>query len=260
MAEESVVISRKGGVALIRLNEPKSMNALSAGIREGFYGALPGLLEDPEVRCIVITGTGDAFCAGGDIRNMGVKPAPAIRSRMQNSHGRFISRLLKAEKPVITAVNGAAAGAGFSLALLGDVILASRSAYFLTAFSRLGACPDLGLLATLPRAIGMARAKDILLTSRKVTADEAWQMGLVSRVVEPAALLDTAMETAEALAAAPTVTIGLIKRLLLRAYDTSIDEFLDQEAFAQAIAQSTEDFIEGVEAFRGKRKPKFKGR
>jgi 2-(1,2-epoxy-1,2-dihydrophenyl)acetyl-CoA isomerase len=191
---------------------------------------------------------------------MGVKPAPAIRSRMQNSHGRFISRLLKAEKPVITAVNGAAAGAGFSLALLGDIILASKSAYFLTAFSRLGACPDLGLLATLPRAIGMARAKDILLTSRKITADEAWQMGLVSRVVEPAALLDTAMETAEALAAAPTVTIGLIKRMLLRAYDTSIDEFLDQEAFAQAIAQSTEDFVEGVEAFRGKRKPQFKGR
>jgi 2-(1,2-epoxy-1,2-dihydrophenyl)acetyl-CoA isomerase len=236
------------------------MNALSAGIRDGFYGALPGLLDDPEVRCIVITGTGDAFCAGGDIRNMGVKPAPAIRSRMQNSHGRFISRLLKAEKPVITAVNGAAAGAGFSLALLGDIILASKSAYFLTAFSRLGACPDLGLLATLPRAIGMARAKDILLTSRKITADEAWQMGLVSRVVEPAALLDTAMETAEALAAAPTVTIGLIKRMLLRAYDTSIDEFLDQEAFAQAIAQSTEDFVEGVEAFRGKRKPQFKGR
>lgn len=260
MAEHSVIVTRKGGTALIQLNEPKSMNALSAGIRDGFYGALPGLLDDPEVRCIVITGTGDAFCAGGDIRNMGVKPAPAIRSRMQNSHGRFISRLLKAEKPVITAVNGAAAGAGFSLALLGDIILASKSAYFLTAFSRLGACPDLGLLATLPRAIGMARAKDILLTSRKITADEAWQMGLVSRVVEPAALLDTAMETAEALAAAPTVTIGLIKRMLLRAYDTSIDEFLDQEAFAQAIAQSTEDFIEGVEAFRGKRKPQFKGR
>jgi 2-(1,2-epoxy-1,2-dihydrophenyl)acetyl-CoA isomerase len=260
MAEHSVIVTRKGGTALIQLNEPKSMNALSAGIRDGFYGALPGLLDDPEVRCIVITGTGDAFCAGGDIRNMGVKPAPAIRSRMQNSHGRFISRLLKAEKPVITAVNGAAAGAGFSLALLGDIILASKSAYFLTAFSRLGACPDLGLLATLPRAIGMARAKDILLTSRKITADEAWQMGLVSRVVEPAALLDTAMETAEALAAAPTVTIGLIKRMLLRAYDTSIDEFLDQEAFAQAIAQSTEDFVEGVEAFRGKRKPQFKGR
>jgi 2-(1,2-epoxy-1,2-dihydrophenyl)acetyl-CoA isomerase len=260
MAEHSVIVTRKGGTALIQLNEPKSMNALSAGIRDGFYGALPGLLDDPEVRCIVITGTGDAFCAGGDIRNMGVKPAPAIRSRMQNSHGRFISRLLKAEKPVITAVNGAAAGAGFSLALLGDIILASKSAYFLTAFSRLGACPDLGLLATLPRAIGMARAKDILLTSRKITADEAWQMGLVSRVVEPAALLDTAMETAEALAAAPTVTIGLIKKMLLRAYDTSIDEFLDQEAFAQAIAQSTEDFVEGVEAFRGKRKPQFKGR
>lgn len=260
MSEESVVITRKGQVVLVRLNEPKSMNALSAGIREGLHGNLPAMIDDPEVRCIVITGTGDAFCAGGDIRNMGVKSAPSIRTRMQNSHGRFVSRLLKAEKPVITAVNGAAAGAGFSLALLGDIVLASKSAYFLTAFSRLGACPDLGLLATLPRAIGMARAKDILLTSRKVSADEAWQMGLVSRVVEPEALLETAMETAEILAQAPTVTIGLIKRLLLRAYDTSIDEFLDQEAFAQAIAQSTEDFMTGVEAFRAKKKPAFKGR
>lgn len=237
MSEDSVVITRKGQVVLVRLNEPKSMNALSAGIRDGLHGNLPAMIDDPEVRCIVITGTGDAFCAGGDIRNMGVKSAPSIRTRMQNSHGRFVSRLLKAEKPVITAVNGAAAGAGFSLALLGDIVLASKSAYFLTAFSRLGACPDLGLLATLPRAIGMARAKDILLTSRKVSAEEAWQMGLVSRVVEPEALLETAMETAEILAQAPTVTIGLIKRLLLRAYDTSIDEFLDQEAFAQAIAQ-----------------------
>lgn len=173
MSEDSVVITRKGQVVLVRLNEPKSMNALSAGIRDGLHGNLPAMIDDPEVRCIVITGTGDAFCAGGDIRNMGVKPAPAIRTRMQNSHGRFVSRLLKAEKPVITAVNGAAAGAGFSLALLGDIVIASKSAYFLTAFSRLGACPDLGLLATLPRAIGMARAKDILLTSRKVSADEA---------------------------------------------------------------------------------------
>ena len=260
MSEGPVIVTRKGAVATIRLNEPKSMNALSAGISEGLTAALDKLIDDPEVRAIILTGTGEAFCAGGDIRNMGVKRAPAIRTRMQHRYRTLVSRLLKAEKPVITAVNGAAAGAGVSVALTGDIIIASKSAYFLTAFSRLGACPDLGLLATLPRAIGMARAKDMLLTSRKVAADEAWAMGLVSRVAEPDKLMEMAMETAENLAAAPTVTIGLMKRLLLRAYDPSIDEFLEAEGFAQAVAQSTEDFEIGFTAFREKRKPQFKGR
>lgn len=259
MSESPVVVTRKGQVGIIRLNEPKSMNALSMPIREGFIAAFRAMVPDPEVRAIILTGTGNAFCAGGDIRNMGLKRAPEIRTRMQNTY-KWIGEFLKAEKPVITAVNGAAAGAGMSMALTGDIILASREAYFVTAFSRLGACPDLGLLATLPRAIGTARAKDILMTSRKVSAEEAWQMGLVSRVVDPDKLMDTALETAEAIAAAPTVTIGLIKRLMLRAFDPSIDEFLEMEGFAQAIAQSTEDFEEGFTAFREKRKPKFKGR
>ncbi len=259
MAENSVIVARKGATAIIRLNEPKSMNALSATIRDGLVPALSQASDDPEVRAIILTGTDGAFCAGGDIRNMGVRRAPAIRTRMQGTH-KWIADLLKTEKPVITAVNGAAAGAGFSLSLLGDIIIAQKDAYFMTSFMRLGACPDLGLLATLPRAIGMARAKDLLLSSRKVSADEAWQMGLISRVVEPGKLMDTAMETAETLAAAPTVTIGVMKRLLLRAYDTSIENFLDEEAFGQAIAQSTEDFEEGAKAFREKRKPAFKGR
>lgn len=259
MSEASVIVTRHGGTAVIRLNEPQSMNALSAGIRDGLTGALDQLIPDPETRVLVITGTAAAFCAGGDIRNMGLKRAPQIRSRMQGSYS-WVNRLLKAEKPVITAVNGAAAGAGVSVALMGDIIIASRTAYFMTAFARLGACPDLGLLATLPRAIGMARAKDMLLTSRKISAEEAWSMGLVSRVAEPDQLMATALEAAEQLAAAPTATIGLMKRLLLRAYDPSIDEFLEQEGFAQAIAQSTEDFEEGFTAFREKRKPKFKGR
>lgn len=259
MSEEPVIVTRKGPIAIVRLNEPKTMNALSSTIKDGLAKDIPGLASDPEVRAIIITGTGNAFCAGGDIRNMGVRRAPEIRKRMQGTYT-WVTQILKAEKPVITAINGAAAGAGVSVALLGDIILASKSAYFMTAFSRLGACPDLGLLATLPRAIGMARAKDMLLTSRKVTAEEAWQMGLVSRVIEPDQLMAQALEAAEQLAAAPTATIGLIKRLLLKAYDPSIDEFLEQEAFAQSIAQSTEDFQAGVAAFREKRKPEFKGR
>lgn len=259
MSEDAVVVTRKGAVAIIRLNEPKSMNALSIPIREGFSRAIDALLPDPDVRAIILTGTGNAFCAGGDIRSMGVKRAPDIRARMEGTY-KWLGTFLKSEKPVITAINGAAAGAGFSMAMTGDIILAAREAFFSTSFTRLGACPDLGILATLPRAIGTARAKDLLMTSRKVSAEEAWQMGLVSRVVDGDRLMDVAMETAEALAAAPTVTMGLIKRLMLRAYDTSIDEFLALEAYGQAIAQTTEDFAEGVEAFRAKRKPRFKGR
>lgn len=259
MSDGGVVITRKGAVTILRLNEPKSMNALSRTIVAGLVEGIGQALSDPDVRCIVLTGTDSAFCAGGDIRNMGINRAPAVRSRMLSTY-KWVADLLKAEKPVITAVNGAAAGAGFSVALMGDIILAQKDAYFVTAFSRLGACPDLGLLATLPRAVGMARAKDMLLTSRKIGAEEAWQMGLVSRVVEPGKLMDVAMETAETLAAAPTVSIGLIKKMLLKAYDTSIDNFLEQEAFGQAIAQATEDFEIGFTAFREKKKPLFKGR
>ena len=259
MSEDAVVVTRAGAVAIIRFNEPKSMNALSMSIRNGFERAVDQVVPDPEVRAIVLTGTGNAFCAGGDIRMMGQKRAPEIRLRMQGAY-KWLGAFLKSEKPVIVAVNGAAAGAGMSIALSGDIIIASREAFFMSAFTKLGACPDLGLLATLPRAIGTARAKDILMTSRKVSAEEAWQMGLVSRLADPDKLMTVAMETAEAVAAAPTVTMGLIKRLMLRSFDPSIDEFLEMEGFAQAVAQSTEDFEEGVAAFRDKRKAKFKGR
>lgn len=260
MSEPSVVLTREGSVAIIRLNEPRTMNAMSAGIKEALVRDLPSLLDDPDVRCLLITGTGDAFCAGGDIRNMAERRPKDTRERMRKNYYGWVSRLLKAEKPVVMAVNGAAAGAGVSLALMGDLVLASRTAYFTTAFARLGVVPDLGLIATLPRAIGMARAKDMLLTTRKVPAEEAWQMGLVARLVEPLELMPQAIEAAQALANGPTITLGLIKRLLQRAYEGSFDEYLEAEAFAQAVAMSTDDFQEGVAAFREKRRPKFQGR
>jgi 2-(1,2-epoxy-1,2-dihydrophenyl)acetyl-CoA isomerase len=259
MAEQPVVVTMEGHVAILRLNEPKSMNAMSASIREGLTREIPRLLDDPQVRCLVITGTEGAFCAGGDIRNMGEETPKQTRERMRRHYDGWARRLLKAEKPVVMAVNGAAAGAGVSLALMGDILIASRDAYFATAFAKLGVVPDLGLIATLPRAIGMARARDMLLTSRKVPAEEAVQMGLVARVTEPDRLMPAALEAAQALASGPTVTLGLIKRLLQRAYDGSFDEYLEAESFAQAVAMSTDDFREGVAAFRAKRKPAFKG-
>jgi len=257
---EAVKVERHGAVAVLRLDDPSAMNALSPAVKAGMEANVPRLVADAAVRAIVITGTGKAFCAGGDIRAMDDRRATDTRARMHRHYRGWASRLLKSEKPVVMAVNGAAAGAGVSLALMGDIIIASRTAYFTTGFARLGAVPDLGLIATLPRAIGMARARDMLLTSRRVPADEALQMGLVARVTEPADLMPAALEAAHALASGPTVTLGLIKRLLQRAYDHSFDEYLEAEGFAQAVAMTTEDFEEGVAAFKEKRKPRFQGK
>jgi len=257
--EPSVRVERNGAVATLVLNEPRSMNAMSAGIKAGIEDNLPGLLADPLVRAIVITGTGKAFCAGGDIRSMDDRGTLSVKTRMTRSY-RWLIPLLTADKPIICAVNGAAAGAGLSLALTGDIILASRDARFKAGFPGLGAAADLGLAYTLPRAIGYQRASDILLTNREVSADEAHAMGLAARLTDPEALMATAMETARALAAGPTVSLALTKRLLRRAYELPIEGFLEFEAMSQVVAFGSEDFDEGVAAFKGKRKPDFRGR
>jgi 2-(1,2-epoxy-1,2-dihydrophenyl)acetyl-CoA isomerase len=255
----SVVVERDGPVATLRLNEPQTLNALSASIKAGLAAAVDEVLDDPEIRVIVLTGTGRAFCAGGDIRAMSDRQPVSVRTRMKAAHD-WLYPLLATEKPIVAAVNGVAAGAGFSLALAGDIIVASEDARFKAGFPGLGAAPDLGLAYTLPRAIGLNRAKDILMTNRDVPAAEALAIGLVARLVPAADVMATALTLARELAEAPGVSLGLTKLLLRRGAELSLDAFLGVEGLSQAVAFASDDFAEGVAAFQGKRKATFQGR
>lgn len=256
-SKNAVIVERQAGVGIVRLNQPQTMNALSPDIKAGLETHIPALITDPAIRCLLLTGTGKAFCAGGDIRSMkGDRSAPVVRRRMHSVHD-WAGGLLDCEKPLICAVNGAAVGGGLGLALLGDIIFASSDAYFMSGFSKLGAVPDVGLVMTLTRAIGSLRANEMLLLNRKYMAEEAAQIGLANRCFSPETLMAEATAAARAIADGPTTSIGLTKMLARRAHQDSVEEFLEREAFAQSVAFGSPEFAEGVDAFLGKRAPKF---
>lgn len=258
---DEVKLERRGAVAVLRLDDPAVMNALSPAVKAGMEALVPKVLADDTVRAIVITGTGKAFCAGGDIRSMqdpAQRNAKAVRRRMQATHD-WSRALLDADKPVIAAVNGAAVGGGLALALLADIVIASSTAYFMSGYSKLGALPDLGVLQTLPWAIGSLRAKEMILLNRRYSAEEAAQIGLANRCVAPEKLMDEAMAAAQEIASGPAAMLTMSKVMMKRAYEASVEEFFEREAIAQGVAFGSPEFSEGVEAFLAKRKPRFNG-
>ncbi len=256
---EAVELEYHGAVAILRLNDPGALNALSPAVKAGMQKNVPRVLSDSNVRAVILTGTGKAFCAGGDIRAMkdpGSRQAPAVRNRMQAVH-EWGRALLDADKPVIAAVNGAAVGGGLALALLADIVIASRDAYFMSGYSKLGALPDLGVLQTLPWAIGSLRAKEMIMLNRRYTAEEAVQIGLANRCVAPEKLMDEAMAAAQEIVNGPTAMFTMSKVMMKRAYEASVEDFFEREAVSQAIAFGSAEFAEGVDAFLSKRKPQF---
>lgn len=246
---------RHGAVLRVAMQDAAHRNPLSRAMKLALQAAADEWAQDASLRCLLLTGSEHYFCAGGDLSTLAEDRSPiAARARLATSHD-LLRTLMETEKPVVTAINGAAVGAGMSLALAGDVIVARDDAWFAAAFPKVGVLPDFGVLHNLPRAVGMAKAKDLLMTGRRVDAAEALDMGLVSRVL-PVDDFDAAvLKIATQLAEGPPVSLGLTKTLL----NAGLQDFLPKESLAQAVVFSTEDFSEGINAFQQKRSPKFAG-
>jgi 2-(1,2-epoxy-1,2-dihydrophenyl)acetyl-CoA isomerase len=255
----SIRVSKEGGVATVLLDRPEKLNALSAEMYEQLAERFTAFDADEDVRAIVLRGAGRAFCAGGDVGTMGGHDVVSGRARSKRHH-RAILALYHCEKPVIAAVRGPAAGVGLSLALACDLVLASESAYFLAAFKNVGIPPDGGAVFFLTQHLGLARAKDIAYTARRVPAAEAKEMGLVARVVPDERLEAEAQALAAELAASATFALRLAKRMFHAMYSPGLESLLEMERLALASARLTRDHQEGVAAFREKRPPRFEGR
>jgi 2-(1,2-epoxy-1,2-dihydrophenyl)acetyl-CoA isomerase len=255
MAE--VETSRDGAVLTITLNRPDVLNAFNTDMHRALAGALKEA-RDAAVRAVVLTGAGRGFCVGQDLTEFREAPGD-IGSRLRDNYHPNIRALRALEKPVIAAVNGAAAGAGMSIACACDLRIAADSASFIPAFINIGLIPDSGGSYFVTRILGAARAFEWLASGKKLTAAEAHAWGLVSEVVESDALAGRAAELAAQLGDMPTRGIGMTKRLLDNAADATLEEQLEREAQLQTAATQTEDFREGVAAFLEKRPPRFKG-
>ncbi len=246
------------GVATLTLNRPEVLNALDSDLRRDLLAALKAAARDDDTRAVVITGAGRAFCAGADLR--GGSGERDFRRVLRTEYHPLIEAVRNLPKPVVASVNGVAAGAGMSLALAADVVIAAEEAKFVPAFLRIGLVPDSGLTRILVRALGRHRAMEILLGERQLSAAQAHAAGLVAAVVPAADLSRATGELAQRLASGPTRAIGLTKRLVNAAEDASLAEALAAEAALQDVAGRTDDHAEGVAAFSEKRDPEFHGR
>ncbi|CAN5494976.1 2-(1,2-epoxy-1,2-dihydrophenyl)acetyl-CoA isomerase PaaG [soil metagenome] len=255
---ETLLFEADAAVATITLNRPDALNALNAAMRRELGAALKAAARDATVRAVVLTGAGRGFCAGADLR--GGSGERDFRRVITTEYNPLIEAIRTLPKPVIASVNGVAAGAGMSLALAADLVIAAEDARFVPAFNRIGLVPDSGLTRTVVRAVGRHRAFEILMGERQLSAAEAQDAGLVAAVVPADSLADATRELAQRLASGPTRGFALTKRLLNLGEDASLSDSLAAEAGLQEIAGRSEDHAEGVAAFAEKRDPDFRGR
>jgi 2-(1,2-epoxy-1,2-dihydrophenyl)acetyl-CoA isomerase len=264
MKHGRVLLETAGPVAILTLNDPSVLNAFGVKLREDMTDAMDRV-ESSSARCLVITGAGRAFCSGAylndpdrAIRDRAAEARGEVKSDLQSWYNPMFVRLRALSIPIVTAINGMAAGAGMSLALMGDIRVAARSASFLQAFARIGLVPDCGSSWLLPRLIGMARAMELSLLAETISAETALSWGLVNRVEEDDALMPKALDLARGLANGPR-SLGLIRQMYWQGMDNGYIDQLDLEAKLQSQAGMSRHFDEGLAAFREKRPAKFTG-
>jgi 2-(1,2-epoxy-1,2-dihydrophenyl)acetyl-CoA isomerase len=253
-----VLLTHEGDVAVVRLNRPDRLNALTPAMLDLLGDTLKRAAAEG-ARAILVTGEGRAFCSGADLA-ASVQGARDPGDSLRQHYNPMIEVFAASPIPVVSAVNGAAAGAGAAIALAADIVVAAKSAYFLLAFANIGLVPDAGATWLIAKSAGRAKALEMALLGERMSAQDASDAGLVARVVEDEALAGEAMALAAKLAAMPTVALGLIRKQVAAALNSTLSETLALEAEHQSIAARSEDFREGVAAFLQKRTPSFEGR
>jgi 2-(1,2-epoxy-1,2-dihydrophenyl)acetyl-CoA isomerase len=254
----------RDGIATLTLNRPERLNALGGALREELGDAMGRACADEGVRVIVLTGAGKGFCAGGDVKAMHEAREQGttrpLLEKVAPFRDRVVLMMRDAPKPLIAAVNGAAAGAGMNLALACDIRIASTAAKFSQAFVRRGLHPDWGGTYFLPRVVGMAKACELIFTGAVMDAEEALRLGIVTAVHPPERLMDATYALAARIAAGPPIAIRLARRALYHNQEVDLRAALEFETFAQNVCIDSEDAAEGIRAFVEKREPKFQGR
>ena len=262
MSEPEVLSRHEGALALLTLNRPQAGNTVNMALAQSLSQAVDAAIADPAVRCLVLTGAGKLFCGGGDIGAFAAAggDAGAFLFDLANALHLAVRALAASPKPLVTLINGPAAGAGLSLAIAGDVVLAADTAHFTAAYGAVGLTPDGGMSWLLPRLVGLRRAQEIILANRRIPAEEAAAIGLVTRVVPGESLMAEGLAAAQALADGPVGALGGARALLAQSLYTDLATQLDREAARIAEAGSGPEAAEGIAAFLQRRKPDFAGR
>ena len=262
MTYETIEFSIAEGVATLRLNRPDKLNSFNDAMHAEVRAALKSLKAEPEVRCLLVTGTGRGFCTGQDLSDRKVAPGeapPDLGASLEKRYNPLIRTLRNLDMPVVCAVNGVAAGSGANIALACDIVIAARSASFVQAFCKVGLLPDAGGTWHLPRLVGHARAMGLAMLGEKLSAEQAEAWGLIWKCVDDEALMDEAMTIANHLATQATRGLALTKRAMNASSNNSLDQQLALERDLQKLACRSDDYREGVAAFLEKRTPNFKG-
>src|SRR5690554_3630027 len=252
--------TKENGVGTLQFNRPDKFNSFNQELAFAVQKALDACQADDEIRVIVLTGSGKAFCAGQDLVEATDPNGPPLKNIVGEHYNPIIRKIREIEKPIIAAVNGVAAGAGANIALACDIVVAKKSASFIQAFSAIGLIPDSGGTFFLPRLVGAQKALALMLTGDKVMADEAEAMNMIYKAVDDEEFESFISEMTLKMAKMPTVGYGLTKRAVNESFNNNLREQLNLEEELQAIAGSTHDFKEGTQAFVEKRKPKFLGK